>query len=537
MTNDITLLEENDIFKIWECPVCGIGRIKLDNDSPVRYSYCDSCGAAYIDYVPLPHQMEVHKDNHKLKLLIGGMGSAKSRCAVNCVINHALTVKNGRTVMFAQTLKQLSKAIMPIFKEYLPDKFIAKWTDTKADISIQLTNGHEIIGFASDDEEKLRSLDITCFYLEEASGIKPALYQECIRRLRNKAAIINGKSYFLGLIVSNPSQGFIRDLLFTADKIEGSQSIKNVVKNYRSRVVTPNIDLAAFLSSSRDNPHLPKGFIQSVINSLTPAQVRLYVDCIIEYAEGAVYPDFMSYLEDDFAIPKNWVRWIAHDPGIHDPAAILLGALDPETHIIHFYREYYHTDKVLDEVAQAYDIMTKDIPKGYLRTPLIDPAANKRSTTTGKTYKQQFAMEHGVYFKDANNDLVSGISKVRNMMYKGRIRFFRSLSNTIKEGCEYRYPTEEERNKNRNLGDIPYDKYNHLMDCLRYICQDLPYDMFGNYSASDSVDFFEKIGTIKEDISSFSALSDYIRKQQKALLDKQDGKAPKKSYAGGYKVC
>ena len=41
MTNDITLLEENDIFKIWECPVCGIGRIKLDNDSPVRYSYCD----------------------------------------------------------------------------------------------------------------------------------------------------------------------------------------------------------------------------------------------------------------------------------------------------------------------------------------------------------------------------------------------------------------------------------------------------------------------------------------------------------------
>ena len=77
----------------------------------------------------------------------------------------------------------------------------------------------------------------------------------------------------------------------------------------------------------------------------------------------------------------------------------------------------------------------------------------------------------------------------------------------------------------------------NCMDCLRYICQDLPYDMFGNYSASDSVDFFEKIGTIKEDISSFSALSDYIRKQQKALLDKQDGKAPKKSYAGGYKVC
>ena len=242
------------------------------------------------------------------------MGSAKSRCGVNEIIEHALFVKNGRTVMFAQTLKQLSKAIMPIFKEYLPDRFIEKWTDTKADISIKLTNGHEIIGFASDDEEKIRSMDITAFYLEEASGISPKLFEECMRRLRNKAAIINGKSYFLGLVVSNPSQGFIRDLLFTADEIHGSASIKETVATYIDKVVRPNPDLAAFLSSSRDNPHLPKGFVQSVINSLTPQQVRLYVDCIIEYAEGAVYPDFMSYLEDDFEIPKNWIRYIAHDP-------------------------------------------------------------------------------------------------------------------------------------------------------------------------------------------------------------------------------
>lgn len=533
--NDIELIESDDFHKVWRCPVCGVGTLSLDNDSPTRYTYCSSCGAAYIDYVPLPHQMDVHKDNHKLKLLIGGMGSAKSRCGVNCVINHALTVKNGRTVMFAQTLKQLSQAIMPIFKEYLPDKFIKKWTDTKADISIQLTNGHTIIGFASDDEEKIRSMDITCFYLEEASGIKPALYQECIRRLRNKAAIINGKSYYLGLIVSNPSQGFIRDLLFTADVIEGSASIKETVKMYRDRVVTPNTDLAAFLSSSRDNPHLPKGFVQSVINSLTPAQVRLYVDCIIEYAEGAVYPDFLSYLEDDFEIPKTWTRWVAHDVGINDPAAILLGAMDPETKIIHFYREFYERDKVLDQVAEAYKRITADIPQGYLRTPLIDPSSNKRSHVTGKSYKQQFGTEYGVYFKDANNDLTSGIAKTRNMMFKGKIRFFRSLKNTIKEGCEYRYPTEEERNKNRNLGDIPLDKNNHLMDCLRYVCQDLPYDMSGNYSGPDTVDFFEKLDTIRDDIASFKDLAGYISRQQKAMLDNNGNSKPK--YAGGYNLC
>ena len=51
--------------------------------------------------------------------------------------------------------------------------------------------------------------------------------------------------------------------------------------------------------------------------------------------------------------------------GIHDPAAILLGALDPDTKTIHFYREFYQTDKVLDEVAASYKKMTSDIPQGY----------------------------------------------------------------------------------------------------------------------------------------------------------------------------
>ena len=243
------------------------------------------------------------------------MGSAKSRAGVMEIIDHALNVPNGRTIIMAQTLKQLSKAIMPIFDTYLPRKFVTKWTDTKADIEIDLTNGHEIIGMASDDEEKLRSMDITAFLLEEASGIKPEVFQECIRRSRNVAGMIDGVPHYLGIIISNPAQGFIRDLLFSSSKIHGSKSIEKTVATYKDRIKDPNPDLEAFLSSSRDNTYLPKGFIEKVINSLTPQQVRLYVDCIIEYAEGAVYPDFLQHLCDRFEIPKDWHYYLAHDPG------------------------------------------------------------------------------------------------------------------------------------------------------------------------------------------------------------------------------
>lgn len=525
---------ENDDIIIYKCPYCGTGDITVNKNGAHKYAYCDTCDAAYIHYIPLPHQLDVHVDKHKIKLLIGGMGSAKSNCGVMEIINHALSVPNGQTIMLAQTLKQLSKAIMPIFDEYLPRKFVTKWTDTKADIEIVLNNGHKITGFASDDEEKFRSMNITAFYIEEASGVSPRVFQECVRRLRNKHGIINGKPHFVGIVCSNPAQGFIRDLLFTADSIKGSASIAKTVEMYEKRTKDINADLAAFLSSSRDNPYLPPGFIQSVINSLTPAEVRLYVDCIIEYAEGAVYPTILSLAEEPFPIPQHWERYIAHDPGIHDPAAILLCAVDPETGCIHFYREYYKTDQVLAQVAAGFKEMIKDIPTGALHMPLIDPSANKRSKTTGRTYKQQLSLEHDIVTKDADNNIADGIQRVKNLMFYGKVRIFNNLTNTLFEGCEYRYPTQEERNKNKNLGELPLDKNNHLMDCLRYICQEIPYDYYDTKRAfyNNYLKFFDKMkdskGKEKGEVLSFNELLAIIKEDNDSVKDI--------GYAGGYTI-
>ena len=527
-------IREDESEVVYKCPYCGVGSITINKTGAHKYGYCDMCDAAYIHYIPLPHQLAMHKDKHKIKLQIGGMGSAKSNSGVMEIINHALSVPYGQTIILAQTLKQLSKAIMPIFDEYLPRKFVEKWTDTKAEIEIILNNGHKITGFASDDEEKFRSMNITAFYLEEASGISPKVYQECVRRLRNVHGIINGVPHFVGVICSNPAQGFIRDLLFTADHIEGSKSIEKTVEMYHQRVTNKNPDLAAFLSSSRDNPYLPPGFVQSVINSLKPEEVRLYVDCIIEYAQGAVYPTIMSHTCEPFPIPDNWERYIAHDPGINDPAAILLGARDPKTGVTYFYREYYKTDQVLSQVAGAFKKMIADIPQGLLHIPLIDPSANKRSKTTGKTYKQQMQLEHGIVTKEAVNNIEDGIQRVKNMMYDGMLVFFNDLTYTLREGCEYRYPTLEERNKNKNLGEKPLDKDNHLMDCLRYICQELPYNYIDakNLAYNNYMKFFEEQSKEnKKKALSFNEMLDIIN-----MENIEEKLASQKGYAGGYSI-
>lgn len=65
-------LSENDESLVYECPCCGAGTITINKMSAHRYGYCDTCDAAYIHYIPLPHQLSMHKNKHKIKLMLGG---------------------------------------------------------------------------------------------------------------------------------------------------------------------------------------------------------------------------------------------------------------------------------------------------------------------------------------------------------------------------------------------------------------------------------------------------------------------------------
>lgn len=471
---NLNIIEDNKDFTKYLCPACGLCEITIGARDPEQYKSCDICGATVINYNPMPQQIEFHKSNALIKVAVGGMGSAKSTMCIIDIIDHALTVPNGRFLLFAQTLQQLRIGVIPIINKFLPKKVIEKYNVTKTEVYIKLINGHELIGFPTDDEEKFRTLDITGFYIEEFSGVKPSIFEEGIRRLRHPAAIINGKQNYIVRMASNPSTGFVRDLIFSAAKITGSKSIQKVVETYKDRVTDPNPDLHVFLSSSRDNYHLPKGFVERVERSLTPEKARLYIDCLIEYAEGAVYPDTLKHVVDDFEIPKHWKRIIAHDPGINDPAALLIGALDPDNFVCYFYKEFKQNNLVLAQIVPEIHKMIDDIPAGGLIDMLIDPASKKRDPVYARSYKTQLAVQYNLHFREANNALFDGIQKTKDLMYFNKIKFFRSLKYTIEEGCEYRYPTAEERQNNKNLGEKPIDKNNHLMDCLRYIVQHLP---------------------------------------------------------------
>ena len=169
--------------------------------------------------------------------------------------------------------------------------------------------------------------------------------------------------------------------------------------------------------------------------------------------------------------------------------------------------------------------------------PLIDPSANKRNKINARTYKQQMQIEYGIVFKDAVNAIEDGIQKTKNMFFSNKIRIFRSLTMTLWEGCEYRYPNEAERIAKTNLGDKPVDKNNHLMDCLRYICQDIPYDYMDmkRLANVNYLKFFDSQNQKNDNQPlSFKELTDIIKEDYN--IQQTYEKASRRRHAGGFKL-
>lgn len=197
-------------YRTYVCPLCG-GVIKV-HDS-VFYGRCDTCLATLIDYVPADHQVEFHKSSAKFRLQIGGYGSGKTTSdAYEMGVEHALSIPGGKTLITAQSIQQVKESVLPELEKFLPPWFISKQVKTPLP-KYTLVNGHEIVIYPSDNEEKIRSLNLTAFWIIEASGVKLDIFTQLTARLRNRAAVVKDgmgseiSHKFMGVIESNPEEG------------------------------------------------------------------------------------------------------------------------------------------------------------------------------------------------------------------------------------------------------------------------------------------------------------------------------------------
>lgn len=470
------------------CYKCHYGKYQLPESGQEWHVVCDSCGSIHFTYQPLPHQYAFHADPHKFKMFAGGYGSGKTTTGAAETIRHILTTPRGTTLIGAATLPQLEQTAQKEFFEMFPKELIAHYNKQKN--YLVTTNGHTVIFRPLDDEEKARSLNLTFFWIEEASVVNYTYFEQLKTRLRNKAT-----KHHQGILTTNPDMGYVKsEFLLKSDKIYNSpveylQDPETINENYSTHIAPTHL-----------NTHLPENYYEDTARGQPDWWVNRYLLGSFENREGLVYPDAQDHIikrEHEFPIPKHWERVFGADFGWRDPTVGIVGAIDPQTGILYFYKEHYESEKPVNYHAEKFNKMLEDIPLGKLQFMVGDPKGKAKSERDSISLFDHYA-EYGIFFDPAMNKIEDGIMKVQTWFSLGKIKIFESCQNLLWELTEaYRFP-ERKLDDNKNAGDKPLDKDNHAADVIRYIVNELPDDP--NELINPSINPYEiHVGLIKKD--------------------------------------
>ena len=310
----------------------------------------DKTPVTAMEFVPLPKQemfsyAVLEHPECKFAWYCGGFGSGKSFIGSHIANRLAVQAPNGRGLIARQTQVDLKATTMKTFWEVTDQRAIA--SHNKSESLITYKNGHEIYYWGLDDIEKLKSLEIGWFWIDEVNEVCSNTFNVLKGRLRHKA-----QPKRVGYITSN-SEG--KNWTYK-QFIQGKDiATENDLKKYYT-----------FKAPSNENTFLPSDYLD-VLNSYTGDLFKRYVEADFNVFEGQIFPDFKSEIHciEPFAIPKDWKRYEVMDHGERNPTAVLWFAVSPIGEVI-FYREY---EVAQQDVAHHAKEVGKSRDGATIRTP------------------------------------------------------------------------------------------------------------------------------------------------------------------------
>lgn len=437
------------------------------------------------------HTTPTNPSEPQILFVAGGYGSGKSKATLTEFVLRALENPRGTGAILAPTLPQLKKtSLKTLIEEVLPPPLIESYN--KADMEIVLTNGYTIYVLPTDDETKLRSLNLGQFHLEEASGVKKSVYYQLLTRLRDP--FTKTKAAF---VCTNPDAGWVRDVfIVNADR-------KNPLHPEHADY---NPFIKTFIWRTELNKHLPPNFIELISAGKAEWWKERFINGSFTHMDGAVYPTAPASIIAPVDIPDSWERVIGADFGLRNGTAVLFGAIDPKKGIVYIYDEHYVEGKTVPDNATLLNPKLATIKPGTLRFMVGDPSARNRSPLNGKSIFSLYG-EYGIYFKEGNNQMEAGLLKTNSYLERGRLKIFNTCVNTAKQMINYRFQ-QLDIDEERNLDEKPVKYDDHCPDALRYLMMELPDDPdnLHNKSYQPTTDMFEQMRIaqqLDDDWSSF----------------------------------
>jgi phage terminase large subunit len=264
---------------------------------------------------PLPKQAELLKlalDMEKAKYIryIGGIGSGKTLIGCITVLCWAVLYP-GTYLIGRQFFPELRDTTLKCFLEVCPKDLIVEHRVADAIVKIRSTDGKvsEILFRQMEEPDKLRSLNLNGFYIDESCQVTEAAFLLLQGRLR-------GRHVRKGILTTN-SDGRGWGWRYFVQK--------SMFKDEKSKALFVNIK-----APSTENTHLPEGYVETMLNTWSEQRIRREILADEEIFEGAVYPEFRRdvHIIKPFRIPDDWTRFVGADHGWTNPTAWVWGAVD-----------------------------------------------------------------------------------------------------------------------------------------------------------------------------------------------------------------
>ena len=403
----------------------------------------------HVNYEPVEWAKAFHTSHIKHTCLVGGLGSGKSTAMIEEI--KALALENpGFTYLIGRkTMPSLRDTTMKTFFSRMEDGLIKKFDKTHSIAT--LVNNSEIIFRPLDDLEKMKSLEVAGFGLDEANEIDQEMYNTLKSRVRQK---VKGKepTMYRTILSLNPT--------------EEDHWIPQHFMHIKPT------DSVMFTSTTLDNlKNLPDGYVEELKRTYTKdMQARMIYGLFGKVHKGRpVFPQFSR---------GNYVSPIAFDPtaavirawdfGYNHPAVVWAQMRNKRIVVLAemMGKEVYLQDFIRDTVIPFQATIFGD-KLNHKCIDFCDPRGSD-SSDKGKS-SVQILNDHGIWPAYRRTWIEEGIKVIKDLMDTVDTEGVPNLlvhprCKILIEGFRGGYARldgSEEPNKD--------DYYDHLQDCFRYL--------------------------------------------------------------------
>lgn len=365
----------------------------------------------------------------RVNVFYGGAGSGKSYFVMQKIILKALDSQR-KVLIVRKVGATLKESVWSLTLELIHTGGLTPTVKqvNKSDLTIEFLNGSVLLFKGLDDSEKIKSINgITDIVIEEATEITLDDFTQLNLRLRSKKP--NNQIH----LMFNPV------------------SKANWVYKYFFETKPDNCVIVQ--TTYRDNPHLPKEYVDSLhaLENKNPAYYKIYVRGEFATLDKLVFPVIHKRIISEDELTDAWF-WAGMDFGYtNDPTAITWGYYNPIQNDLYITGEY-------DKIGMTNDVIAETLVSlGLSKEKIVADSAEPKSITELRNLgiKRIIASVKGA------DSVKNGIDR----MQRCNIIIDERCTKTIEEFENYTWQKDKKTGEYINQ---PVDSYNHHIDSIRY---------------------------------------------------------------------